>query len=154
MALCIRPVKQFKADLSLSSVSQVGKEGHCSVEDARAALDLYKLVEEQWEQKVTGMDRTTSQPDSHVSLSHYMLDQYWPEHMDCSQWAGWVLSAHFTVSEQAHAHRVSALLRLPSERDVKDDWCCSLCVNVISCLATSAHLALIRIPVLSIHHFE
>uniref|UniRef100_A0AAY4AZH2 Exonuclease domain-containing protein n=1 Tax=Denticeps clupeoides TaxID=299321 RepID=A0AAY4AZH2_9TELE len=29
---------------------QDGKGGHCSVEDAQATLDLYKLVEEQWEQ--------------------------------------------------------------------------------------------------------
>lgn len=64
---------------------QVGKEGHCSVEDAQAALDLYKLVEDQWEQSIAEMDRAPSQPGCDPSLSHYMLDQYWPEHMDCSQ---------------------------------------------------------------------
>lgn len=58
-----------------------------------------------------------------------------------------MLSARFTVVGRTHAHRVSVLLRLPSERGVKDDWCCSLCVNVISFLATSAHLTLMKIPV-------
>lgn len=55
------------------------------MEDARAALDLYKLVEEQWEQSVAEKDGAASQPGPDQSLSHYMLDQYWPEHMDCSQ---------------------------------------------------------------------
>uniref|UniRef100_A0A672FJ49 Interferon stimulated exonuclease gene n=1 Tax=Salarias fasciatus TaxID=181472 RepID=A0A672FJ49_SALFA len=31
---------------------QVGRSGHCSVEDARASLDLYKLVEGEWEQEL------------------------------------------------------------------------------------------------------
>lgn len=29
---------------------QVGKSGHSSVEDARATMELYKVVEEEWEQ--------------------------------------------------------------------------------------------------------
>lgn len=29
---------------------QVGKKGHSSVEDARATMELYKVVEEEWEQ--------------------------------------------------------------------------------------------------------
>ncbi|XP_061574498.1 interferon-stimulated 20 kDa exonuclease-like 2 isoform X2 [Cololabis saira] len=28
---------------------QVGRKGHCSVEDARASMELYKVVEEEWE---------------------------------------------------------------------------------------------------------
>uniref|UniRef100_A0A8D2NXW6 Interferon stimulated exonuclease gene 20 n=1 Tax=Zosterops lateralis melanops TaxID=1220523 RepID=A0A8D2NXW6_ZOSLA len=35
-------------DLCLSP--QVGKSGHSSVEDARATMELYKVVEEEWEQ--------------------------------------------------------------------------------------------------------
>uniref|UniRef100_A0A4W4H7K6 Exonuclease domain-containing protein n=1 Tax=Electrophorus electricus TaxID=8005 RepID=A0A4W4H7K6_ELEEL len=31
---------------------QVGQQGHCSIEDSRAALDLYKLVEDQWEKSL------------------------------------------------------------------------------------------------------
>ncbi|XP_076127701.1 apoptosis-enhancing nuclease isoform X2 [Alosa pseudoharengus] len=65
--------------------TEVGKAGHCSVEDARAALDLYKLVEEQWEQDDSERERALAQPGPDPSLSHYMLDQYWPEHMDCVQ---------------------------------------------------------------------
>lgn len=29
---------------------QVGKNGHSSVEDARATMELYKVVEAEWEQ--------------------------------------------------------------------------------------------------------
>lgn len=29
---------------------QVGKSGHCSVEDARTTMELYKVVEAEWEQ--------------------------------------------------------------------------------------------------------
>ncbi|XP_062856093.1 apoptosis-enhancing nuclease [Trichomycterus rosablanca] len=62
---------------------QVGTNGHCSVEDARAALDLYKLVEEQWEKSLQGHSDVSTQSTS--SMEHYMQDQYWPESlMDCS----------------------------------------------------------------------
>lgn len=40
MGLCVTP--------SLSP--QVGKSGHSSVEDARATMELYKVVEAEWEQ--------------------------------------------------------------------------------------------------------
>lgn len=33
-----------------SSRVQVGKSGHSSVEDAQATMELYKLVEVEWEQ--------------------------------------------------------------------------------------------------------
>ncbi|KAM8861418.1 apoptosis-enhancing nuclease [Synchiropus picturatus] len=59
---------------------QAGRRGHCSVEDARAALDLYKLVETEWEQEVEH-----DLGDSHeleilnfATSKHYMQDQYWP----------------------------------------------------------------------------
>ncbi|XP_067292417.1 apoptosis-enhancing nuclease [Pseudorasbora parva] len=70
----------------LNRTIQLGRVGHCSVEDSRAAMDLYKLVEDQWEKKilswVSNTDRT-SNPNN--SLEHYMQDQYWPESlMDCS----------------------------------------------------------------------
>lgn len=32
------------------SLGQVGKSGHSSVEDAQATMELYKLVEVEWEQ--------------------------------------------------------------------------------------------------------
>lgn len=33
-----------------SSLVQAGKSGHSSVEDAQATMELYKLVEVEWEQ--------------------------------------------------------------------------------------------------------
>ncbi|MGH0137075.1 UNVERIFIED_CONTAM: hypothetical protein FKN15_007658 [Acipenser sinensis] len=60
---------------------QVGREGHCSVEDATAAMELYRLVEVQWEQEA--LSRLPAQ-DTHSDLSpsHYMNDQYWPEDLN------------------------------------------------------------------------
>lgn len=61
---------------------QGGRRGHDSVEDARAALDLYKLVEEEWEREVeAGLGGGEPGHDS----SHYMQDQYWPSHLANSQ---------------------------------------------------------------------
>lgn len=58
---------------------QVGRKGHSSVEDALAALDLYKLVEVEWEQELQECDNATAS-DSATS-SCYMQDKYWPEHL-------------------------------------------------------------------------
>lgn len=62
---------------------QVGRGGHCSVEDARAALDLYKLVEGEWEREVelSLRDERDPAPPSYASSQHYMNDQYWPAHL-------------------------------------------------------------------------
>ncbi|XP_062318097.1 apoptosis-enhancing nuclease [Osmerus eperlanus] len=62
---------------------QVGRRGHCSVEDARAALDLYKLVEKDWEQNFPDklMDKGPSGPLDPANSSQYMQDQYWPENL-------------------------------------------------------------------------
>lgn len=50
------------------------------MEDAQAALDLYKLVEGEWEREVQTTLRDGNVPDepSYASSSHYMQDQYWP----------------------------------------------------------------------------
>ncbi|KAM6937015.1 interferon-stimulated gene 20 kDa protein [Xenentodon cancila] len=60
---------------------QAGTTGHCSVEDARAALDLYKLVEGEWEEELQNKlrDDATPPPPSFASSDHYMQDQYWPD---------------------------------------------------------------------------
>ncbi|XP_033100627.1 RNA exonuclease 4-like [Anneissia japonica] len=50
---------------------QVGE--HCSVDDARSALDLYKLVENQWEENVIREKR-----DFDGKLVSYMDDEFWP----------------------------------------------------------------------------
>lgn len=59
---------------------QVGRRGHCSVEDAQAALDLYKLVEGEWEQELQNKLRADDAPDepSFAASNHYMQDEYWP----------------------------------------------------------------------------
>ncbi|KAM6180932.1 apoptosis-enhancing nuclease [Erethizon dorsatum] len=61
---------------------QVGQHGHSSVEDAATAMELYRLVEDRWEQEVASSlwscpeDR---EPDSSTDVEQYMEDQYWPE---------------------------------------------------------------------------
>lgn len=59
---------------------QVGRSGHCSVEDAQATLDLYKLVEGEWEQEMQRILRDNDAPlePSFASSNHYMQDEYWP----------------------------------------------------------------------------
>ncbi|XP_056137981.1 apoptosis-enhancing nuclease [Lampris incognitus] len=62
---------------------QDGKKGHCSVQDAQAALDLYKLVEVDWEGEMQDRLRggvSAPQPCP-ASSDHYMQDQYWPDHL-------------------------------------------------------------------------
>ncbi|KTF91809.1 hypothetical protein cypCar_00013164 [Cyprinus carpio] len=78
---CNISLKKLSGKL-LNKTIQSGKMGHCSVEDARAAMDLYKLVEDQWEKDILSRDHASN---SSNSLEHYMQDQYWPESiMDCS----------------------------------------------------------------------
>lgn len=62
-------------------LSQRGRRGHSSVEDAQAALDLYKLVEGEWEHELQTTLRDDDSPvePSYASSSHYMNDQYWPD---------------------------------------------------------------------------
>ncbi|XP_030045563.1 apoptosis-enhancing nuclease isoform X2 [Microcaecilia unicolor] len=68
---------------------QVGKAGHSSVEDALTSLDLYKLVEVEWEQDVVSTFLSSSSStfpgDSCSDSDHYMEDRYWPEDLseDC-----------------------------------------------------------------------
>ncbi|XP_056455613.1 apoptosis-enhancing nuclease [Gadus chalcogrammus] len=62
---------------------QSGRKGHCSVEDALAALHIYKLVENEMESELwskTSKSEELPQPGP-VSIDHYMQDQYWPEHL-------------------------------------------------------------------------
>lgn len=61
---------------------QVGHQGHSSVEDAMAAMELYQLVEVQWEQQVASSAKALPEdrgPDSSTDVEQYMDDQYWPE---------------------------------------------------------------------------
>ncbi|CAI5665563.1 unnamed protein product [Oreochromis niloticus] len=74
------PSLRTLANKLLNRSIQVGKRGHCSVEDAQAALDLYKLVEGEWEQEMQDKLRDDDAPlePSFSSSKHYMQDEYWP----------------------------------------------------------------------------
>lgn len=61
---------------------QVGQHGHSSVEDAATAMELYRLVEDRWEQEVASSQWSCPEdrePDSSTDVEQYMEDQYWPE---------------------------------------------------------------------------
>ncbi|KAF0040531.1 hypothetical protein F2P81_006429 [Scophthalmus maximus] len=75
------PALKILACKLLNRRIQVGRNGHCSVEDARAALDLYKLVEGEWERELQSKLRDDDAPQepSFASSSHYMQDEYWPD---------------------------------------------------------------------------
>lgn len=51
------------------------------MEDAQAALDLYKLVEGEWEQELHNKLRDDDAPNepSFAASNHYMQDEYWPD---------------------------------------------------------------------------
>lgn len=43
---------------SSSLCPQTGKKGHSSVEDARATMELYKVVEEEWERSLASKSQS------------------------------------------------------------------------------------------------
>ncbi|XP_061302740.1 LOW QUALITY PROTEIN: apoptosis-enhancing nuclease [Pezoporus flaviventris] len=60
---------------------QVGCKGHSSVEDARTAMELYRLVEVQWETELArSLPPRPPSPitDPTADSNQYMDDQYWP----------------------------------------------------------------------------
>uniref|UniRef100_A0AAV2L3N5 Exonuclease domain-containing protein n=1 Tax=Knipowitschia caucasica TaxID=637954 RepID=A0AAV2L3N5_KNICA len=77
-----RPSLKTLSNRLLQRDIQVGRSGHCSVEDARAALDLYKLVEGEWEREMQLqlMDEQDPTPPAYASSQHFLNDQYWPAH--------------------------------------------------------------------------
>ncbi|XP_034280558.1 apoptosis-enhancing nuclease-like isoform X1 [Pantherophis guttatus] len=83
----------LKPSMSLKSLAhqllhkniQVGKRGHSSVEDAQASMELYRLVEFQWEELLTPSHPTGPSdgiPEGDTDDSCYMDDQYWPKDLD------------------------------------------------------------------------
>uniref|UniRef100_A0A8C6W5D3 Apoptosis enhancing nuclease n=1 Tax=Nannospalax galili TaxID=1026970 RepID=A0A8C6W5D3_NANGA len=72
-------------DLALQLLNkkiQVGQQGHSSVEDAATSMELYRLVEVQWEQQEASSpwDHPEDRgPDSSTDMEQYMEDQYWPD---------------------------------------------------------------------------
>ncbi|XP_031811431.1 apoptosis-enhancing nuclease isoform X5 [Sarcophilus harrisii] len=61
---------------------EVGRHGHSSVEDATTAMELYRLVEVQWERKEASSHPSNceeSPQDSGTDTEHYMEDQFWLE---------------------------------------------------------------------------
>ncbi|KAM4893444.1 apoptosis-enhancing nuclease [Sylvia borin] len=60
---------------------QVGCRGHSSVEDAQTAMELYRLVEVQWEKELAhSLPPRPPSPvtDPAADSSQYLDDQYWP----------------------------------------------------------------------------
>uniref|UniRef100_H3BG52 Apoptosis enhancing nuclease n=1 Tax=Latimeria chalumnae TaxID=7897 RepID=H3BG52_LATCH len=87
--LPVREVASLKrmAKYLLKRDIQVGREGHSSVEDALASMELYRLVEMEWEeelQKSSPADEllSPSPADSSRENEHYMQDQYWPSDLN------------------------------------------------------------------------
>ncbi|XP_027707889.1 apoptosis-enhancing nuclease isoform X3 [Vombatus ursinus] len=61
---------------------EVGQYGHSSVEDATTAMELYRLVEVQWELQEASSHPSNcedSLQDSGTDTEHYMEDQFWLE---------------------------------------------------------------------------
>ncbi|XP_010002362.1 PREDICTED: apoptosis-enhancing nuclease-like [Chaetura pelagica] len=78
-----------RASVSLKSLArhllqkkiQVGCRGHSSVEDAQTAMELYRLVEVQWETELArSLPPRPPSPatDPTADSNQYMDDQYWP----------------------------------------------------------------------------
>lgn len=66
---------------AFSPFPQVGFKGHSSVEDAQTAMELYRLVEVQWEKELAhGLPPRPPSPvtDPAADSSQYLDDQYWP----------------------------------------------------------------------------
>ncbi|NWR85037.1 AEN nuclease, partial [Furnarius figulus] len=65
----------------LNKKIQVGCKGHSSVEDAQTAMELYRLVEVQWEKELAhSLPPRPPSPvtDPNADSNQYMDDQYWP----------------------------------------------------------------------------
>lgn len=63
---------------------QVGHQGHSSVEDAMTAMELYQLVEVQWEEEEASNAKARPEdrgPDSSTDVEQFMEDQYWPDEL-------------------------------------------------------------------------
>ncbi|XP_074090226.1 apoptosis-enhancing nuclease isoform X1 [Macrotis lagotis] len=61
---------------------EIGQHGHSSVEDARTAMELYQLVEVEWELKEASSQPSNCEDnsqDSGTDTEHYMEDQFWLE---------------------------------------------------------------------------
>ncbi|NWX22258.1 AEN nuclease, partial [Aegotheles bennettii] len=75
-----------KASVSLKSLArhllqkkiQVSRKGHSSVEDAQTAMELYRLVEVQWEAELAHGRPPSPITDPTADSSQYMDDRYWP----------------------------------------------------------------------------
>jgi hypothetical protein len=58
-------------------VIQRKQQGHCSIEDARASLDLFKLVERDWDGELQGIKkrkRMSSETESYLDDAYWLFD--------------------------------------------------------------------------------
>ncbi|XP_012974360.1 apoptosis-enhancing nuclease [Mesocricetus auratus] len=92
--LLSQPSSHTRARVSLKDLAlhllhkkiQVGHQGHSSVEDAMTAMELYQLVEVQWEQEASNAQALPEDrgSDSSTDVEQYMEDQYWPDELSQS----------------------------------------------------------------------
>ncbi len=57
MSSCFKNVSKVTSDSVLCP--QTGKKGHSSVEDAKATMELYKVVEEEWERELASTSQAS-----------------------------------------------------------------------------------------------
>ncbi|NXD19870.1 AEN nuclease, partial [Spelaeornis formosus] len=85
----------LRANVSLKNLAshllhkkiQIGCKGHSSVEDAQTAMELYRLVEVQWEKELAqSLPPRAPSPvtDPAADSSQYLDDQYWPKDLMAS----------------------------------------------------------------------
>ena len=69
---------------------QIGRNGHCSVEDARASLNLFKRARSQWEpqllkswgKKGFAVEAKLQDIIRHTANEvNYLEDEFWPDHL-------------------------------------------------------------------------
>ena len=52
---------------------------HCSVEDSRASMHLFRLVRAEWEAEHTAQHYTNTTETDNESNNSFLNDTYWPE---------------------------------------------------------------------------
>ncbi|XP_028922210.1 apoptosis-enhancing nuclease isoform X1 [Ornithorhynchus anatinus] len=73
----VRPSLKSLSLQLLNKKIQMGNHGHSSVEDATTAMELYQLVQAEWERDLAASSPVALE-DADLDPKHYLEDQYWP----------------------------------------------------------------------------